>query len=278
MNITKADIIAILKEDQAFSDVTTNSIIVQNKLQNFRIISKNLEPFILCGIDSVFQAFESAMAKYSLDICRNDGSVIEYGESLISGKASVRELLQVERSCLNLIQHLSAISTKTNAFVQVLNNPQIKILDTRKTVPLIRKLQKYAVVTGGGFNHRMNLAQMIMIKDNHIIAAGSIAEAVRLVKKNQPSMQIECECESISHVEEAISSKVDIIMLDNMSISEIGNASEIIRKNSKIRIEVSGGINISNIGNYRELDIDYISIGNLTHSVNAVDISMDFLN
>lgn len=278
MNITKADIIAILKEDQAFSDVTTNSIIVQNKLQNFRIISKNLEPFILCGIDSVFQAFESAMAKYSLDICRNDGSVIEYGESLISGKASVRELLQVERSCLNLIQHLSAISTKTNAFVQVLNNPQIKILDTRKTVPLLRKLQKYAVVTGGGFNHRMNLAQMVMIKDNHIIASGSIAEAVRLVKKNQPSMQIECECESISHVEEAISSKVDIIMLDNMSISEIANASEIIRKNSKIRIEVSGGINLSNIGNYRELDIDYISIGNLTHSVNAVDISMDFIN
>jgi nicotinate-nucleotide pyrophosphorylase (carboxylating) len=278
MNITKADIMAILKEDQAFSDVTTNSIIVQNKLQNFRIISKNLEPFVLCGVDSIFQAFESVMANYSLDICRKDGSVIEYGESVIAGKASVKELLQVERSCLNLIQHLSAISTKTNAFVQALNNPKIKILDTRKTVPLVRKLQKYAVVIGGGFNHRMNLAQMVMIKDNHIMAAGSIAEAVRLVKKNQPSMQIECECESILQVEEAIASKVDIIMLDNMSIPEIANASDFIRKNSKIKIEVSGGINIANIGNYRELDIDYISIGNLTHSVNAVDVSMDFLN
>ncbi len=278
MNITKADIMAILKEDQAFSDVTTNSIIVQNKLQNFRVISKNLEPFTLCGIDAFVQAFESVMAKYSLDICRTDGSVIEYGESIISGKASVKELLQVERSCLNLIQHLSAISTKTNLFVETIDNQKIKILDTRKTVPLMRKLQKYAVVMGGGFNHRMNLAQMVMIKDNHIMAAGSIAEAVRLVKKNQPSMQVEVECENISQVKEAVNAKIDIIMLDNMSIQDITIASAFIRKHSTIKIEVSGGINLGNIGEYRELDIDYISIGNLTHSVNAVDISMDFLS
>lgn len=278
MNITKADIMAILKEDQAFSDVTTNSIIIQNKLQNFRVISKNLEPFILCGIDSFVQAFESVMANYSLDICRKDGSVVEYGESIIAGKASVKELLQVERSCLNLIQHLSAIATKTNLFVKTLGNENIKILDTRKTVPLVRKLQKYAVVTGGGFNHRMNLAQMVMIKDNHIMAAGSISEAVRLVKKNQPSMQVEVECENIEQVKEAVNAKIDIIMLDNMSIADISIASAFIRKHSTIKIEVSGGINLGNIASYCEVDVDYISIGNLTHSVNAVDISMDFLS
>ncbi len=278
MNITKADIMAILKEDQAFSDVTTNSIIIQNKLQNFRVISKNLEPFILCGIDSFVQAFESVMANYSLEICRKDGSVVEYGESIIAGKASVKELLQVERSCLNLIQHLSAISTKTNLFVETLGNEKIKILDTRKTVPLVRKLQKYAVVTGGGFNHRMNLAQMVMIKDNHIMAAGNISEAVRLVKKNQPSMQVEVECENIEQVKEAVNAKIDIIMLDNMSIADIAIASAFIRKHSTIKIEVSGGINLGNIASYCEVDVDYISIGNLTHSVNAVDISMDFLS
>ncbi len=277
MKITKADIMAILKEDKAFADVTTNSIIIQNKLQNFRIISKNISPFVLCGIDCIFQAFESVMAKYSIDEVKKDGSVIECGQNIISGRASVKELLQIERSCLNLIQHLSGISTKTNLFVQALNNPRIKILDTRKTIPFIRKLQKYAVTIGGGFNHRMNLAQMVMIKDNHIMAAGSISEAVRLVKKSQLSMQIEVECETIQQVFEAIEAKVDIIMLDNMSCLEVANASAIIREKSDIKIEVSGGINIANIAQYRELDVDYISIGALTHSINAVDISMDFL-
>lgn len=277
MNITKAEIMAILKEDKAFADVTTNSIIVQNKLQHFRIISKHASPFILCGIDCILQAFESVMAKYSIDFIKKDGDSISYGGTIIEGKCSVKELLQIERSCLNLIQHLSAISTKTFSFVETLSDSKIKILDTRKTIPFMRKLQKYAVTIGHGFNHRMNLAQMVMIKDNHIMATGSITQAVRLVRKNQPSMQVEVECENIKQVTEAINANVDIVMLDNMSIAEIQEASAVIRENSKIKIEVSGGINLENISNYRGLDVDYISIGALTHSVNAIDISMDFL-
>lgn len=276
MNITKSEIMSILKEDKSSLDITTNSIIIQNKLQKFQIISKNPNEFILCGIDCIPQAFESVMAKYSIDTIQTDGTTIKCGQTIVSGNCSVKELLQIERSCLNLIQHLSGISTKTHQFVQTLNNPKIKILDTRKTIPLIRKLQKYAITIGGGFNHRMNLAQMAMIKDNHIIATGSITQAVRLIKKNQPNIQIEVECETLAQVNEAIQSKVDIIMLDNMPIELIKEASLLIRSNSAIKIEISGGINLSNISNYQNLDIDYISIGALTHSVNAVDISMEF--
>lgn len=276
MKITKAEIVSILKEDKSSLDITTNSIIIQNKLQKFQIISKNSTPFTLCGIDSIPQAFEAVMAKYSIDAIQKDGQTIQHGEAIISGSCSVKELLQVERSCLNLIQHLSGISTKTSLFVQTLNDSKIKILDTRKTIPFMRKLQKYAVTIGGGFNHRMNLAQMAMIKDNHIIASGDIFHAVRLIKKNQPNIQIEVECETIKQVNQAIQCKIDIIMLDNMPIELIKEASLLIRTNSTIKIEVSGGINLSNIANYRELDIDYISIGALTHSINAVDISMEF--
>jgi nicotinate-nucleotide pyrophosphorylase (carboxylating) len=276
MNITKSEIMSILKEDKSSLDITTNSIIIQNKLQKFQIISKNPNEFILCGIDCISQAFESVMAKYSIDTIQTDGTTIKCGQTIVSGSCSVKELLQIERSCLNLIQHLSGISTKTHQFVQTLNDPKIKILDTRKTIPLIRKLQKYAITIGGGFNHRMNLAQMAMIKDNHIIATGSITQAVRLIKKNQPNIQIEVECETLEQVNEAIQSKVDIIMLDNMPIELIKEASLLIRSNSTIKIEISGGVNLSNISNYKNLDIDYISIGALTHSINAVDISMEF--
>ena len=278
MKITKSEIAALLKEDKASQDVTTNSIVVQNKLHNFKIISKNKTPFVLCGTEAVSQAFESILAKYRIISLKKDGDVIEPNGEIIDGQASIKELLQIERTVLNLIQHLSGIATKTKAFVVALNNQSIKVLDTRKTMPYLRKLQKYAVTVGGGINHRMDLAQMAMIKDNHIIAAnGSIKNAVRLIKKHQTNIKIEVECDTISQVEEAVTCPIDIILLDNMPLDNIKIASKIIRENSQIKIEVSGNITLQNISQYQNYDIDFISVGCLTHSVDAVDISMEVI-
>jgi len=278
MKITKSEIAALLKEDKAQQDVTTNSIVIQNKLHNFKVISKNKTPFVLCGIEAMFQAFESILAKYTIVNAKKDGDIILPNSEIISGQASIKELLQVERTVLNLIQHLSGIATKTKAFVVALNNPSIKVLDTRKTMPYLRKLQKYAVTVGGGINHRMDLAQMAMIKDNHIIAAnGSIKNAVRLIKKHQPGIKIEVECDTLAQVEEAVNCPIDIILLDNMPLDDIKIASKIIRENSQIKIEVSGNVTLQNVNQYHNCNIDYISVGCLTHSVEAVDVSMEVI-
>ena len=276
MNITKIEILEMLKEDKAFQDITTEATVIQNKMQKFSIISKDVNPFVLCGIDAVQKAFEASNAQFKIDFTKEDGDVIKHNEIIISGQASIKELLQVERTVLNLIQHLSGIATKTQLFVLALNNPKIKILDTRKTIPYLRKLQKYAVLVGGGQNHRMDLAEMILIKDNHIAnCGGEISEAIRLAKKRFPHTKIEVECENLPQVLQAISLDVDIIMLDNMSISQIQEASQLIRTKPAIKIEVSGGINLENIANYSKLDIDFISTGSITHSVESVDISME---
>jgi nicotinate-nucleotide pyrophosphorylase (carboxylating) len=155
---------------------------------------------------------------------------------------------------------------------KALEGTKIKILDTRKTTPGIRELQKYAVRVGGGKNHRFGLFDMIMIKDNHIAAVGGIKNAILSVIKHNNGLKIEVECETLAQVTEAIKHKIDVIMLDNMPIKQIKIASKIIRT-TEIKIEVSGGVNFKNINKYKELDIDYISTGSLTHSVQAVDIS-----
>lgn len=278
MKITKAEIQNMLKEDRALQDITTNNIIVQNKMHNFEIISKNNTPFILCEVDALTRALESTLAKYDILSRREDGDMIKGGDVIIKGTASIKELLQIERTVLNIIQHLSGVATKAHHFVQKLGSDHIKILDTRKTIPYLRKLQKYAVTVGGGFNHRMNLEEMAMVKDNHIIAAGSIKEAVRLLQRKLANTRIEVECDDLFQVKEATECEIDVILLDNMSVSEIKEASKIIRKNSQIQIEVSGGVTLDNIHYYKGLDIDYISIGSLTHSVEAVDISMEVMS
>jgi len=277
MKITKLEIAELLKEDKVLQDITTNAVIVQNKMQDFEVISKNKTPIILCGVDAIVQGLEATTSKYATDFTKQDGDIIQEREVIFKGRASIKELLQIERTVLNLIQHLSGIATKTRIFVETLDNDKIKVMDTRKTMPYLRKLQKYAVTVGGGFNHRMDLSEMILIKDNHIAVVGSIKEAIRLAVKHRGDLKVEVECDNLTQVEEAINYPIDVILLDNMSVQEVNVASGVIRKHSNIKIEVSGGINLSNIANYRNIDVDYISIGDLTHSVNAVDISMEIL-
>ncbi len=272
-----------LKEDKAQRDVTSDLTIKNDVSISFQITAR--EEIILCGIEAINHCFDELikLKKFKniflgLKIKAHDGDLIKAGESIAEGFGDAKLILAAERVILNLLQHLSGIATATHQFVKILDNEKIKILDTRKTLPTLRILQKQAVVIGGGQNHRFNLSDMILIKDNHIAAAGGVAKAIKSAQENK-KIKVEVECDTFEQVAESIKSNPDIIMLDNMNTDEIKKCSAIIRahKTKKILIEISGGINLGNIKNFRALDIDFISIGSLTHSAKAVDIGLDIV-
>lgn len=273
-----------LKEDKAHKDVTSDAAIKNNQSVSFKISAR--EDLVLCGINAIHHCFDelTRLKKFhdiflGLQINAHDGDLLKSGETIATGFGDAKLIFAAERVILNLLQHLSGIATATNTFVKTLDNDKIKILDTRKTLPGLRDLQKHAVLVGGGQNHRHNLSDRILIKDNHIAAAGSVTQAINLAKKAHKNLIVEVECDNFEQVVEAVKSGPDIIMLDNMNKSEVAKCSKIIRAHraKKILIEISGGINLSNVKNFRTLDIDFISIGSLTHSVKAVDIGLDIL-
>ena len=188
-------------------------------------------------------------------------------------------ILAGERTALNFLGHLSGIATKTDSFVKKVSGLNVKIMDTRKTTPNFRLLEKYAVRVGGGYNHRMGLNDAVLIKDNHLkVMKGKIGDLVKKVRSGAPpSMKIEVEAKDLSEVEDALSGKPDIIMLDNMSVSKVSEAVEFVRKSGcNVLLEVSGGITLENVREYAETGVDIISVGELTHSVRSLDISMEF--
>lgn len=267
-----------LIEDCALNDVTSDLTIPKNHQISFTI--KPRENIILCGVLAIKICFDLLKkskkfsdAKLKFKILAKDGDAIKSGQSIVEGQGDARLIFAAERVILNLMQHLSGIATSTNQFAKLTKNT--KILDTRKTIPTLRSLEKYAVLTGGGKNHRMNLSDMILIKDNHIAAAGSITKAILAAKKSPKKLKIEVECDNLDQVVEAIKSSPDIIMLDNMTAPQIKQAQKIIGK--KCLIEISGGININNIKDFANLGADFISIGALTHSAKAVDIGLDVI-
>ncbi len=271
-----------LREDRALADITSDSAIPNGNLIRFEINAR--EQMIFCGteaIDEVFSQLKKSAkfrnSKLDYKIYAKDGKAIKPSESIARGHGDAKLIFAAERVILNLIQHLSGVATLTNEFVKKLDNKKIKILDTRKTIPGLRDLQKYAVVSGGGKNHRHNLAEMILIKDNHIAAAGGVSQAILAAKKSRDK-KIEIECDNFKQVVEAVKSGPDIIMLDNMSVDQIKKCSAEIRKNKKIKIEISGGVNLKNISSFSDLDIDFISVGAITHSSRAVDIGLDVKN
>ena len=265
-----------LIEDGYDNDITSNCCI-DNQIVKFSIIAK--EDIILCGIDIVKITYETILQNSKFSNCEikiinnnKDGQFIKKNNIICHGSGSARLILAGERVMLNLIQHLCGIATKTSKYVNLLNNENIKILDTRKTIASLRSLQKYSVKVGGGENHRYNLSDKILIKDNHIAINGSIEQ----ILKKFTNKKYEIECENISQVKKTLKFNPAIIMLDNMNISQIKLCASIIRENKpNTQIEVSGGITIKNIYKYQNLDIDYISIGDLTHSINASDISLE---
>ena len=262
-----------LDEDIGLGDITTRSIVSPDAIYVAEILTR--ENIVLCGLDILKSVFFKLDPDVSFsDDCCSDGDYIKSNTKILDIKANGVALLEGERVALNILQRLSGIATLTKQYAK--RADPIQILDTRKTTPGLRLFEKYAVSCGGGKNHRFGLYDAILIKDNHIKASGGIVQAVKKVKKNHNnSIQIEVETTTLIEVREAIEAKSDIIMLDNMSMDDIKEAVSII--DGRARIEVSGMISIDQLGALSKIDIDCVSIGALTHSSKASDISMNFL-
>ena len=275
MRLSKKDYIPLikraLKEDfDKLGDITTDSIFTEKKSVTFKLLAK--DDGILCGAEVFTEVFKILDKKSDVKFYFKDGDVLKKGDIVARVKGDIKTALKGERTSLNLISHLSGISSKTNVFVKETGG-LVKILDTRKTIPGLRNLQKYAVKTGGGENHRIGLFDMILIKDNHIDAAGTISKAVEKVRSRWKNrFKIEVETRNFDEIKEALSCKVDRIMLDNMNIDNMKEAVKIIDK--KAEIEISGNMTLEKIKTVREIGVDYISFGELTHTVKAFDFSL----
>lgn len=261
-----------LREDIGRGDITTNAIVSETDRALGIIFAK--EEGILCGVDIAKNVFEHIDDTIDFQIQLTDGSELSPGVTIaiMIGKATT--CLKGERTALNFLQHLSGIATVTKQFVDRANG-KIKILDTRKTTPGLRLMQKYAVRVGGGLNHRFGLHDMIMIKDNHIQLAGGISEAVKRVRSQKSKKFIEVEVKTIEELKEALKNRVDRIMLDNMHGAQIVKAVDLIRSSgTDTEIELSGGVTLESIGELAASGADFISVGALTHSARALDIAL----
>lgn len=260
-----------LAEDIGSGDITTQSIFDGDQAGEAVFVAK--DAFMVAGIETVAPLVFTARNRTVACTAVQDGSLVAPGDVLLRARGPVQDLLTAERVALNLAQRLSGIATLTSRFVEQVKQLPVKIVDTRKTTPGLRMLEKYAVRIGGGCNHRFNLADGILIKDNHIAACGSIAEAVRRVRRRAPhTLRIEVEAETLDQVRSCLSCNVDIIMLDNMDPATMREAVKIAR--GKVLLEVSGGVTLETVQEIAETGVDLISIGALTHSAPACDISM----
>ncbi|MCK4252169.1 carboxylating nicotinate-nucleotide diphosphorylase [candidate division WOR-3 bacterium] len=261
-----------LKEDIGRGDITTDHIVDQNEQALGIIFAK--QDGILCGVEIAQMVFKEIDEKVNFQIKLNDGDNFSPGITIATVVGAASTCLKGERIALNFLQHLSGIATLTKTFVNATKDT-VKILDTRKTLPGLRIMEKYAVRTGGGHNHRFGLYDMVLIKDNHIEIAGSITKAVAKVRKQRKKAFIEVEIKTLDELNEAVSLKVNRLMLDNMNINQIKQAVEIVHQTKRnIEIEVSGGINLNNIRDFSNCGVDFISVGALTHSAPAIDIAM----
>jgi nicotinate-nucleotide pyrophosphorylase (carboxylating) len=262
-----------IEEDIGAGDITSRAIVTEGDVSGAAIVSHGQG--IFCGTDMVTYVYEMIDDKVAVTAAVKDGDTIREGRRVIALSGPTASILSGERIVLNFLQRMTGIATKTARIVSLLHGTNIQILDTRKTLPGFRALDKYAVRIGGGTNHRMGLYDMIMIKDNHIRAAGSITKAVGKVRERYGKRYlIEVEAATLEEVREAVEEGADIIMLDNMDRPAMKAAVELIKRNSKI--EVSGTMNEERIKEIIDMDVDYISLGSLTHSVQAFDLSMEF--
>lgn len=262
----------VLKEDIGRGDITTRLIFSSKK--DGRASVKAKEKLVLCGVELAEYVFNFIDESLKITVNASDGEIIEEGTEIFSVSGDPVSILKGERTVLNFLQRLSGIATLTSKYVEKIDkNSKTKIVDTRKTTPGWRTLEKYAVRTGGASNHRFGLDDGIMIKDNHITMAGSITEAVKCVRKGAHHlMKIEVETTCLDEVAEALASKVDVIMLDNMPVKEMKKAVGII--NRKAVVEISGGVTLEKIHSLSLIGADLISVGALTHSATAKDINL----
>lgn len=261
-----------LEEDIGHGDITTNSIVPTDKHGHAVLWAK--EPGFIAGLDVAEMAFRIVDPTLTITRIIKEGEQVAKGQTLMEVSGSARSILTAERIALNFLQRLSGIATRTAKFVDLVRYYNAKIVDTRKTTPGLRALEKYAVVVGGGRNHRFGLFDAVLIKDNHIEIAGGVKQAVMAARQQIPhTMRIEVECESLEQIDEALEVKADIIMLDNMTPEMMREAVEKIA--GRALTEASGGVTEETIVDTAKSGVDYISIGALTHSIKALDISLD---
>lgn len=267
-----------MDEDFVNDDVTTKCLVNKNQISEGYILSR--EDAIICGTEIVKATFKKFDPKVKVFLYQKDGTKIKKNEPVIFLKGSTRSILSCERIALNFLGHLSGIATLTNQCVEKVANSKVKILDTRKTTPGLRDLEKYAVRCGQGENHRRDLKAMVLIKDNHLLAKQNHLTFSTIISqlRRQTKKKIELEVDTLSQFKEALSARPDIILLDNMTISQIKQA-VILKKQSghKILLEASGGVDLKTILNISKTGIDRISIGQLTHSANSVNFSMELV-
>ena len=268
-------ILQALREDISSEDVSTNAVMREAQEGEAQLICK--QDGVLAGLFVFQRVFELLDENTSVEFYFADGDKVKKGDLIGRVKGDIRAILSGERTALNYLQRMSGIATYTNSIAAMLEGSKVKLLDTRKTTPNMRIFEKYSVKEGGGQNHRYNLSDGVLLKDNHIGAAGRVKEAIVMAKEYAPFVRkIEIECETVEMVQEAVEAGADIIMLDNMGVEEMQKAIAVI--DGKAEIECSGNVTKENIGHYIALGVDYISSGALTHSAPILDISLKNLH
>jgi nicotinate-nucleotide pyrophosphorylase (carboxylating) len=263
-----------LDEDGAFDDLTTLAMVEPARRASARIVARS--PGVVCGSALAVEAFRTLDPEVEIRVEREDGSRIARGESVLSLAGQARAILAAERIALNFMQRLSGIASLTARYVDAVEGTGTKILDTRKTTPGWRRLERYAVRAGGGTNHRYNLASAVLVKDNHLMAVGGdIVAAVRRVREFVPAgTKVEVECDRLEQVAAAIEAKVDMILLDNMPLPEMAEAVQ--RVAGRAIVEASGGVSLTSVRAIADTGVDWASVGALTHSAPALDLGLDF--
>ena len=260
-----------ISEDINYIDVSADYLIPENQRNDSYFVAK--ADGVLCGLDIAMRVFTLLDDTFTYTVHKNDGDEVKAGDLIVEFNGKTACLLKGERTALNIIQHMSGIATATNKAVKLCEGTNASVTDTRKTLPGLRALQKYAVVCGGGKNHRYNLSDGAMLKDNHIDAGGGITNAVNILRSKLGHMvKIEVETRNFDEVKEAVTAGADIIMLDNMNNDQMRECVEFI--NGRAKTEASGNITLDNIADVAKTGVDIISLGALTHSVKAFDISM----
>jgi nicotinate-nucleotide pyrophosphorylase (carboxylating) len=259
-----------LAEDFGWGDITTEALLTRDARARAVVLAK--APCVVAGLDIACEAFRQLDPGVAVAVHRTDGTFVEAGTEIAEARGQARALLTAERTALNFMQRLSGIATLTRRFVDAAAG-RIVVLDTRKTTPLLRALEKYAVRAGGGTNHRFGLDDGVLIKDNHIRLAGGVGVAVALARKTVRDRPIEVEAQTLAQVDEAIGAGADIILLDNLSTEDIVAA--VRRCRGRAKTEISGGVTLSRMEELAATGADYVSIGSLTHSAPAIDLSIE---
>ena len=268
-------ILSALREDITSEDITTNSVMREYQLGEVELICK--QDGVIAGLDVFKRTFELLDSKTEVTFTKKDGDTVKNGDKIGVVRGDIRVLLSGERTALNYLQRMSGIATYTRSIADLLKGSRTKLLDTRKTTPNMRVFEKYAVKVGGGYNHRYNLSDGILLKDNHIGEAGGVKEAVQMAKEYAPFVRkIEIEVENLDMLKEALDAGADIIMLDNMSVEDMKEAVKLV--SGKAETECSGNVTKENVERLVDIGVDYISSGALTHSSPILDLSLKNLH